>query len=156
MKRVLLTTSAAIGVAVLALATVGGAIAQGQPGSPGYGMGGGMGGGHYMMRNMSPEDMAARHAEMFKVLDVNDDGTVSQEEFTNRADNKALQELREKRREERRADHFAVLDTNKDGTISTEEWQAAPQNARGPGGMGQGMGPGSGMMPGQGRGPQQQ
>lgn len=136
MKRILLTTSAAIGVAVLALAAVGGTMAQAQPGGgPGYGMGGG---GHHMMRDISPEDRAARHAEMFKALDANGDGTVSQEEFANRDDNKALQELREKRREERRAAHFATLDTNKDGTISTEEWQAAPQMKRGPGGKGPG------------------
>lgn len=131
MKRTTLTATA-IGLAFLTAAAVGSAVAQqqGGPGQPGGAPGWGM----------SAEQMAERHAEMFKVLDANGDGTLSQQEFTDRANNQKLQELREKHQAERRAAHFAALDANKDGTISDEEWKAAPQMARGPGGMhGKGM-----------------
>lgn len=132
MKRSTITLTA-LGFAFMAAAATGAAVAQqnqqGQPGSgPGWGM--------------SAEQMAARHTEMFQVLDANGDGTVSQEEFTNR-DAKKLQELREKYRAERRAAHFAALDADKNGTISQEEWKAAPQMAGR-----QGWKHGPGMMPG--------
>lgn len=149
MKRILLTTTVAVGVAVLAMAAVGGAIAQGS----GYGPG-----GHMMRGAMSDEDMAARHAEMFKILDTDGDGTVSSEEFANREQNNAWTAFREARRQEARDARFAAMDTNGDGTISAEEWSAVQQQGRGyhKGRMGhwQQNGP-QGNVP-QGQGPQGQ
>ncbi|MFA7429339.1 MAG: hypothetical protein WCZ23_04180 [Rhodospirillaceae bacterium] len=134
MKRILLTTTAAIGVAVLALSAIGGAVAQGQPGQ-GPGMGYGMGGGHHMMRDMSPEDIAARRAEMFKAMDANSDGTLTQEEYTNREKSPTWTAYRDARRQERHNERFTGMDTNKDGSISADEFRAYHDQLRskGPG-----------------------
>lgn len=133
MKRSTITLTA-LGFAFMAAAATGAAMAQqDQPSRPGPGW------------SMSAEDMAARHAEMFKALDANGDGTVSQEEYANR-DTKKMEELREKHQAERRAAHFAAMDTDKNGTVSQEEWQAAKRDGMG-GGKGGPCAKGEGDMP---------
>lgn len=128
MSRFLLTTTAAVGIAVLSLAAVGTAIAS--PGKGGCGW----------RSPLSAEERTAQHAEMFRILDANGDGTVSAEEWTNRAQNPAWVQFHETRRQAHDAAMLRALDTNGDGAISAEEWAAKADRMtrrdgpRGPGG----------------------
>lgn len=150
MKRILITTTAAVAVAVMALGAVGGAVAQGQPGAgPGAGPG-----QPNMQRALSPEDLANRRAEIFKALDANGDGTVTQEEFVNRDQNQSWNAFVQAQRQQRRDARFAAIDADGDGTISQEEWRAHQPTQMGHRGMGhRGMGHHGGMGMGMGPGP---
>lgn len=74
--------------------------------------------------NKTEAEKKVAKAELFKTMDANNDGVISNDEFEPM---KARKEQMEKRKEKNIEEHFKKMDTDNNGMVSLKEFKAAAE-----------------------------